>query len=129
MYRVVGRLHALLFHRGLILIDDLSPPGRGIFPDHFLKLSGDDTLHPSGMVQNVLQVSDLLFQFLCLRHPLQDILLIDVPKPNIRHISRLGLIDPKADHQVGNHLRVLLSVPDNLDGPVDVQQDLLQPLQ
>ena len=48
---------------------------------------------------------------------------------DLRHILGLGLVDAEADHQVGHHLGLLLRLPDDADGLVDVQQNQLQALQ
>ena len=40
-------------------------------------------------------------------------------------IFGLDLVNAEADHQVGHYLGVLLGLPDDVDGPVDVQQDAL----
>ena len=42
---------------------------------------------------------------------------------------RLYLIDPEADHEVGDDVLLLLGLAYDLDGFVDIQQDLLQSLQ
>ena len=39
------------------------------------------------------------------------------------------MVNAKANHQIGHHLGVLLRLPDNGDGLVDVQQDALETLQ
>ena len=59
----------------------------------------------------------------------EDILLVDVAQLDLRHVLRLDLVDAEADHQVGHHLGVLLRLPDDLDGLVDVQQDALEALE
>ena len=71
MDRIIGGVVlGLLLHRRLILIDDLGAAGSGVLFHHVLQLPRNDGPHPLGMVQNILQVGDLLLQFLGLGHPL-----------------------------------------------------------
>ena len=46
---------------------------------------------------------------------------------DLGHKLGLGAVNAEPDHQVGDHLGILLGLPNDLDGPVDVQQDLFQP--
>ena len=39
------------------------------------------------------------------------------------------LIDAETDHQIGNHLRLLVGGTDDPDGLIDIQQDFGKPLQ
>ena len=48
---------------------------------------------------------------------------------NLRHIFRLRLVDPEADHQVGDNFALLLRLADDLDCLVDIQQDFGKALQ
>ena len=111
-----------------MVVDDLRPPGDGVFLLHLGQLVHDDLLNPLGGVDGILQVGNLILQRVYLLSALEDVLLVDVPQPDVGHILRLNLVDAEADHQVGDDLRVLLGVPDDLDGPVDVQQDSPQAL-
>ena len=69
---------------------------------------------------------DLLLQPGHLLNALEDVLLVDVAQLDVGHVLGLHVVDAEADHQVGHHLVVLLGLPDDFDGPVDVQQDLFQ---
>ena len=53
----------------------------------------------------------------------------DVAEPDFRHVLRLHLVDAKANHQVGDDLGLLLRLPDDADGLVNVQQDALEALE
>ena len=48
---------------------------------------------------------------------------------DLRHIFRLRLVDPEADHQVGDNLALLLRLADDLNRLVDIQQDFGKALQ
>ena len=105
---------------------DLRAPGHGVLLPDLLQLVHDDLPDPGGLSQRVLQVGDLLLQVLGLPDPLEDVFLVDVAQLDLRHILRLDLVDAEADHQVGDHLGLLLGFPDDGDGLVDVQQNALQ---
>ena len=107
-------------------VEELRPPGHSVLFAHLLQLAHDDLPDPGRLLQGVLQVGDLLLQVLGLLDPLEDILLVDIPQLDLRHIFRLDLVDAEADHQVGDNLGLLLGLPDDADGLVDVQQDALQ---
>ena len=112
-----------------MLVDDVGTPGLGVLLLHVGKLLGDDLTDALGIVHRGLEVGNLSLQCLHLLGALEDILLIDVAQANVGHIFGLNLVDAKPDHQVGHHLRVLLCLPDDGDGPVDVQQDPPQTFQ
>ena len=130
IHRVVRGLVLLpLVLVGLVVIEDLRAAGNGVLLLHLGELVHDDLPDALGVVDGDLQVGDLRLQGVHLLGALEDILLIDVPQADIRHVLRLDLVDAEPDHQVGHHLRVLLGLPDDLDGPVDVQKDALETLQ
>lgn len=52
--------------------------------------------------------------------------LVDVPQLDLRHIFGLRFVDAEGDHQVGYDLLLRLGLADNLDGLVDVQQNLFE---
>ena len=56
-------------------------------------------------------------------------LFVDVAQLDLRDEFRLCLINAEPDHQIGYDLCVLLSITDNGDGTVNVQQDLFQAFQ
>ena len=54
-------------------------------------------------------------------------LFVDIPQLDPRpHYFCLKFVDAETDHQIGHHFAVLFGVPDNGDGPVDIQQNLPQ---
>ena len=125
--RVVGDLLLRRHHRLIhVVVDNLGPPGDGVLLLDLVQLIHNDFPDALGGVDHVLQVGDLVGERVHLLGALEDIFLVDVPQPDIRHILRLNLVDAEADHQVGDNLGVLLGVPDNLDGPVDIQQNAPQ---
>ena len=126
---VVGGL-VLHRHHGLVhvVVDNLGAPGDGVFLLDLGELVHNNLPDALGGADNVLQVGDLVGEGVHLPGALEDILLVDVPQPDIGHVLRLDLVDAEADHQVGDDLGVLLGVPDDLDGPVDVQQNPPQAL-
>ena len=127
MHRVVrGLVLRVLRGGGLVLIDDLRPPGDGVLLLHRLELGHDELFDAAGVVHDVLEVGDLLLQPGHLLNALEDVLLVDVAQLDVGHVLGLHAVDAEADHQVGHHLVVLLGLPDDFDGPVDVQQDLFQ---
>ena len=130
IHRVVGDLllsgEQLL---GLVVIDDIGAAGEGVLFLDLLQLTDDDLTDAAGAVHQVLEVSDLLLQGVHLLGALEDVLLVDVPQADVGYELGLDLVNAKADHQVGHYLRVLLGLPDDADGPVDVQQDALEALE
>jgi len=52
-----------------------------------------------------------------------------MPQLDLCHIFRLDLVNTEFHHQVGYHVRFFLRFPDDADGVVDIQQDLLQAFQ
>ena len=127
VHRVVrGLVLRVLRGGGLVLVDDLRPPGDGVLLLHRLELGHDELLDAAGVVHDVLEVGDLLLQPGHLLNALEDVLLVDVAQLDVGHVLGLHVVDAEADHQVGHHLVVLLGLPDDFDGPVDVQQDLFQ---
>ncbi len=115
--------------RLLVLVDNLGAPGGGVLFFHVLQLVGDDLFDPGGGGDDVPQVGDLPLQAGGLGGALEDILLVDVAQPDIRHILGLHLVDAEADDEVGHHLGLLLRLPDDADGLVNVQQDAPQALE
>ena len=107
-------------------IDDGGTAGLAVFLSGGVQFLHNDLLHPLGAVQQVLQIVDLVPQGIRLPGPLENVLFIDVPQLDLRHIFRLDLVDAEADHQVGDDLGLLLRLPDDGDGLVDIQQDALQ---
>ena len=53
-------------------------------------------------------------------------LFVDVPQLDLGHIFCLELVDAETDHQIGHHFAVLFGIPDDGNGPVDIQQNLPQ---
>ena len=104
-----------------MLINDHGAPGGGVLLFHVLQLVGDDFFDPGGGADDVPQVGDLVFQGGGLLGALEDIFLVDVAKPDVRHVFRLNLVNAEADNQVGHHLGLLLRFPDDADGLVNVQ--------
>ena len=123
-------LHLSLLHIGLdlVAVHDGGSAGLAVFPGRLRQLVHQDLLQPPGGVQGVLQVGDLVLEGGGLVDTLEDILLVDVAELDLRHVLRLDLVDAEADHQVGDDLGVLLGLPDDLDGLIDVQQDPLEAL-
>ena len=80
-------------------------------------------------VQGILQISDLLFQFVDGLSLLEDVFFVDITQLDFCHVISLDLIDTKADHQIGNNLIFQFGFPDDADGLIDIQQDPLQALQ
>ena len=76
----------------------------------------------------ILHLGDLTGQAFDLLGALEDILPVEVAQFDFRHIFGLDFIDAEADHQVGDALNLLLGFPHDLDGLIDIQQDLFQPL-
>ena len=109
-------------------VHDGGSAGLAVFPGRLRQLVHQDLLQPPGGVQGVLQVGDLVLEGGGLVDTLEDILLVDVAELDLRHILRLDLVDAEADHQVGDDLGLLLCLPDDLDGLIDVQQDPLEAL-
>ena len=69
-------------------------------------------------------MSDLSLKSLDLVDAVDDILLVEVAELDLRDVIRLDLVDAKACHKVGDNVLFLLSMADDLDRLVDVQQDL-----
>ncbi len=129
MHRIVLHRFLLLIRLRLVVVQDLGAAGRGVFLLHRLQLVDKDAADSRRLGERILQIGDLLLQCRHFRHPFEDILLVDVPQFDLRHELRLRLVDPEADHQVGNDLGFLLRFADDGDGLVDIQQDPLQTLQ
>ena len=110
-------------------IDNGGAAGLAVFLGGGVQLLHNDLLHPLGAVQQVLQIVDLVPQGVGLLGALEDVLLVDVPQLDLRHVLRLDLVDAETDHQVGDDLGFLLGLPDDLDGLVNIQQDALEALQ
>ena len=130
MHGIIGSL--VLLGKGFLqhmLVDDLGAAGHGVLFPHLSELPNDDLPDALGVVHGVLQVGDLGLQVVHFLGALQDIFLIDVAQADVGHKLGLDLVDSEADHQVGHHLGVLLGLPDDADGPVDVQQDAPQAFQ
>ena len=79
-----------------------------------------------GLLTSVLQIGDLLLQCSTSWMRLRMYSLLMLRRLDVGHILGLRLVDAEADHQVGDDLGVLLRLPDDGDGLVDVQQDALQ---
>ena len=79
-------------------------------------------------LQRVFEVFDLLLQVFDVLQPLQDELPVQMTQLDLRNVLRLDLIDAEADHQVRHDLRFLFGLADDLDGFIDVEQDLLETL-
>ena len=107
-------------------VNDLGFPGLGVLLAYLRQLLHHDLADAGWLLQGVFQILDLPLQCLRLLHPLEDVLLVDVAELDLRHVFRLLLVDAEADHQVGDDLGLLLRLPDDGDGLVDVQQDALQ---
>ena len=91
-------------------------------------LFDDDLLDAAAALQRVFEVFDLLLQVFDVLQPLQDELPVQVTQLDLRDILGLDLIDAEADHQVRHDLRFLFGLADDLDGFIDVEQDLLETL-
>ena len=128
-----GILLLLFLLRGvagdLVGVDDGGAAGLAVFLGGGVQLLHDDLLHPLRAVQQVLQIVDLIPQCVGFPGALEDVFLVDVPQLDLRHIFRLNLVDAEANHQVGDHLSLLLRLTDDGDGLVNIQQDALQALQ
>ena len=119
------RVRRLLFgeFRQLILIHDArAARGREVFVD-LLKLGDQDGAQAPAAVQGGLEVRDVLLQGVNLGGAFEDILAVDVPQADLRHVLGLLLVDAEAHHQVRHHVGLQLGVADDLDGAVDVQED------
>ena len=116
------RLLAGLLH----LIQHLGPARLAVVLGDLPQLVHDDGIHLAGAAQRILHVGDLAGQAFDLRGTLEDVFPVQVPQLDLRHELRLRLIDAEADHQVGDDLGLLLGLPHNLHGLIDIQQDLFQ---
>ena len=129
VHRVVGHLlHDFRFLH-LVGVENHGAPGLAVLLGHGLQLLDDDALHLGLGGQNALQLGDIPLQLGDLLGALEDVLPVQVAQLDFRHVLRLDLVDAKANHQVGHHLGLLLCLPDNADGLVNVQQNQLQALQ
>ena len=60
---IVGDLFYCLGLGGdLVLVDNLGPAGKGVFLFYPLQLGDYDSFNPLGLVDNILQIGDFLFQ-------------------------------------------------------------------
>ena len=75
-----------------------------------------------GFGDEVGEVGDVLLQLLGLGGAFEDVLLVDVPQADVRHVLGLDPVQAKARHEVGHHHGVLLGLPDDGDGLVDVRR-------
>ena len=125
---VLLHLLRLVVDLDLVSVDNGGAAGLAVLPRRLVQLLHDDLFHPLGAAQNVLQVLDLVLEGGGLVDPLEDIFLVDVAEPDLRYVLRLDLVDAEADHQVGDDLGLLLRLPDDPDGLVDVQQNALEAL-
>ena len=105
------------------VVQNLAAAGLGVLFGHIVQLIDDDAADAGRLCQNIVQVSNVLFQLFDLTRPLEDILPVQVAQLDLGHIVGLHLVDAEADHQVGHDLGLLLGGADDVDGLVDVQQD------
>ena len=77
-------------------------------------------------VKRFLELLHLLFKLLEIGQTLEDMLAIKVAQLDLRNVFRLLLVDAEADHQVRNDFALLLGLAHNLDGLVNIQQNLFQ---
>ena len=98
IHRVVRGLVLLpLVLVGLVVIEDLRAAGNGVLLLHLGELVHDDLPDALGVVDCGLQVGDLRLQGVYLLGALEDILLVDVPQADVRHVLRLDLVDAEPD--------------------------------
>ena len=126
MDRVIGRFQIQFQIRHILLADDLRQAGLGVPLAHILQLGDDDPLDAGGLGNQICQVVYLLLELVHLLGAFQDVLFVDVPQADVGHILRLDLVNAEADHQIGDDLGLLLCLPDDLDGLVNVQQNFPQ---
>ena len=112
-----------------IRTDDIGTAGRRILFDDILQLLDDDTADFGRTADDALQLLNLSRQRLGLLCALEDILLIDMPQLDLGDEFGLRLINAETNHQIRDDLGVLLGLADDLDCPVNIQQDLAQALQ
>ena len=115
--------------RELVGVNNGGAAGLAVLLRRVPQLLQDDFLHPPGVLEDVLQIVNFILEGLRLLYPLQDVLFIDVAELDFRHVLRLHLVDAKADHQIRDDLGLLLRLPDDADGLVNVQQDALEALE
>ena len=118
-----GGLHQLVHG------EDLGVPGGAVLLLHPFQLADDLLADPGGFGDEVGEVGDVLLQLLGLGGAFEDVLLVDVPQADVRHVLGLDPVQAKARHEVGHHHGVLLGLPDDGDGLVDVQEDDPQALE
>ena len=82
-----------------------------------------------GAVEGGFQLGNLLLQLVDGLGLLQDILFVDIPQLDFRHVICLNFINPKANHQVGHHFLFQFRLPDDGDGLINIQQNPLQSLE
>ena len=124
VYNIVGRGIVLIVGRLLdVVVENFRAPRRPVFLFDLLQFLDDEALGLPGGFDRSLKAGNFLLQrsgFFC---ALEDVLLVDVPQPNIGHVFRLHLVQAKASHQIRDDLGVLLRLPDDFDRLVDVQKN------
>ena len=110
-------------------MDQGGAPGLAVLGGAGLELLYNDVPDLLLRGQNLLQLGDLLGQGLGVGDSLEDIFFIDIAELDLGHKFCLDLVDAEADHQIRHYLGVGLGLADDLDGHVDVQQDLFEALQ
>ena len=123
---VIGRFQIQFQIRHVLLADDLGQAGLGVPLAHILQLGDDDPLDAGGLGDQIRQVVNLLLELVHLLGAFQDVLFVDVPQADVGHVLRLDLVNAEADHQVGDDFRVQFRLSDDLDGLVNIQQNLPQ---
>ena len=59
----------------------------------------------------------------------EDVFLVEMAQLDLGNILRLNLINAEAYHQVWHYLALLLGIPDNADGFINIEQYLFKPSQ
>ena len=111
-----------------IVVEDAGAAGLGVLFAHVLKLADDDLADARRARKRILKVFDLRLERCRLLHALQDILAVDIAQLDLGDVFRLDLVDAEADHQVRHDVGLLLRLADDLDGLVDIEQDLFKAL-
>ena len=122
-HRVIGSCLRRFLYIDLVVINQTRTAVCAVFFADLVKFLHDDGLDAGIGFENLFQVLDRLFQFLCLGGLLKNIFLVDIAQFNLRHKFSLKLVDPETDHQVGNDLGIGFRAANNGDGLVNIQQD------
>ena len=128
-HRVVRHLLFRLRRSLLHIVKNFRTAAGVVLLGYRLQLAHDYFFHLVLAGEHFLQLGDLILQILNILNALKDILPIQVAQLDLRHIFRLGLVNAKANHQIGHHIDLCLGLPDDLNRLVNIQQNLGQTLE